>query len=154
MVRLGLGILPMQSAMRPHPTAEKPCTREQVKLRRPGEIINAAYEEFMLKGYAATRLEDVARRISRAAQQHQQALQLLWDEYRREHAAAARVKLEVEREAQARARAARRAAEEAAGRIRQRAEAAEARVEALRRAVERASGSMGATLARTLGQAE
>ena len=37
--------------------------REQVKLRRPGEIITAAYEEFSQNGFAATRLEDVARRI-------------------------------------------------------------------------------------------
>jgi len=37
--------------------------REQLKLRRPGEIIAAAFEEFKQKGYAATRLEDVAKRV-------------------------------------------------------------------------------------------
>ncbi len=44
-------------------TAETLGVREQTKLRRPGEIINAAYEEFVQNGYAATRLEDVAKRI-------------------------------------------------------------------------------------------
>ncbi len=36
--------------------------RAQRKAERPGEILEAAYEEFVLKGYAATRLEDVAAR--------------------------------------------------------------------------------------------
>jgi len=31
-------------------------------MRRPGEILAAAFEEFKLRGYAATRLEDVAKR--------------------------------------------------------------------------------------------
>jgi AcrR family transcriptional regulator len=53
----------MQSTPRPPSATENIGIREQVKQRRPGEIVNAAYEEFMLKGYAATRLEDVARRI-------------------------------------------------------------------------------------------
>jgi AcrR family transcriptional regulator len=37
--------------------------REQLKQRRPGEIIGAAFEEFKQKGYAATRLDDVAKRV-------------------------------------------------------------------------------------------
>jgi AcrR family transcriptional regulator len=36
--------------------------RAQRKAERPGEILEAAYQEFVLKGYAATRLEDVAAR--------------------------------------------------------------------------------------------
>lgn len=36
--------------------------RAQRKAERPREILEAAYEEFVLKGYAATRLEDVAAR--------------------------------------------------------------------------------------------
>jgi hypothetical protein len=103
---------------------------------------------------ARASLEDVSRRISRANQQHKQALRALWDEYRREHAAAAAVRREAEQEARARAAVARCEAAEVAERVRQRAADAEARVEALRREVERASGSMGAAMARTLGQAE
>lgn len=38
----------------------KPATRR--KLERPNEILAAAFEEFVLAGYAATRLEDVATR--------------------------------------------------------------------------------------------
>jgi len=36
--------------------------RERRKAERPGEILDAAFEEFVANGYAATRLEDVARR--------------------------------------------------------------------------------------------
>ena len=36
--------------------------RERRKLERPGEILEAAFEEFAEHGFAATRLEDVARR--------------------------------------------------------------------------------------------
>ena len=36
--------------------------RAQRRLARPGEILDAALEEFVLKGYAGTRLEDVAAR--------------------------------------------------------------------------------------------
>jgi AcrR family transcriptional regulator len=37
--------------------------RARRKAERPGEILEAAFEEFVQKGYAATRLEDVAARI-------------------------------------------------------------------------------------------
>lgn len=37
-------------------------TRARRKAERPGEILDAAYEEFARNGYAATRLEDVAAR--------------------------------------------------------------------------------------------
>jgi AcrR family transcriptional regulator len=36
--------------------------RARRKAERPGEILTAAFEEFILHGYAATRLEDVAAR--------------------------------------------------------------------------------------------
>src|ERR1700676_4783116 len=36
--------------------------RERRKAERPGEILDAAFEEFVNNGYAATRLEDVAAR--------------------------------------------------------------------------------------------
>jgi AcrR family transcriptional regulator len=36
--------------------------RERRKADRPGEILEAAFEEFVLKGYAGTRLDDIARR--------------------------------------------------------------------------------------------
>src|SRR5881394_743129 len=39
---------------------KKPRARR--KAERPGEILDAAFEEFVLNGYAATRLEDVAQR--------------------------------------------------------------------------------------------
>jgi AcrR family transcriptional regulator len=38
-------------------------SRAEQKARRPGEILEAAFEEFIEKGFAATRLEDVAARI-------------------------------------------------------------------------------------------
>jgi AcrR family transcriptional regulator len=37
-----------------------PKRRERRKAERPGEILDAAFEEFVKHGYAATRLEDVA----------------------------------------------------------------------------------------------
>ena len=37
-------------------------TRKRRKEQRPEEILNAALEEFIAKGYAGTRLDDVARR--------------------------------------------------------------------------------------------
>lgn len=37
--------------------------RKRQKAERPGQIIEAAFAEFAQKGYAATRLEEVARRI-------------------------------------------------------------------------------------------
>lgn len=37
--------------------------RARRKAERPGEILEAAFEEFVLKGYAAARLEDVAKRL-------------------------------------------------------------------------------------------
>ena len=43
--------------------APEPGIRKRVKAARPGEILDAAFEEFVDKGYAGARLEDVARRI-------------------------------------------------------------------------------------------
>lgn len=40
-----------------------PGIRQRQKAARPGQIIEAAFAEFAEKGYAAARLEDVARRI-------------------------------------------------------------------------------------------
>jgi AcrR family transcriptional regulator len=37
--------------------------RRRIKAMRPGEILDAAFEEFVRNGYTATRLEDVARRV-------------------------------------------------------------------------------------------
>ncbi|QRM57491.1 TetR/AcrR family transcriptional regulator [Sinorhizobium sp. BG8] len=37
--------------------------RAQRKAERPGEILDAAFEEFVENGYAATRVEDIAARI-------------------------------------------------------------------------------------------
>src|SRR5579871_5833754 len=53
----------MQNSLDEGPRATAPLTREQVREQRPREIINAAFEEFRRKGYAAARLEDVARRV-------------------------------------------------------------------------------------------
>jgi len=45
------------------PMADTPTKRrERRKAERPGEILDAAFEEFVASGYAATRLEDVAKR--------------------------------------------------------------------------------------------
>ena len=38
-------------------------SRAEQKAQRPGQILDAAFEEFVEKGYAATRVEDIARRI-------------------------------------------------------------------------------------------
>ena len=43
--------------------AEKNASRAERKARRPQEILEAAFEEFTAKGYAATRVEDVAARL-------------------------------------------------------------------------------------------
>ncbi|WP_315834801.1 TetR/AcrR family transcriptional regulator [Bradyrhizobium prioriisuperbiae] len=43
-------------------TDAPPKRRERRKAERPGEILDAAFEEFVKHGYAATRLEDVAAR--------------------------------------------------------------------------------------------
>jgi AcrR family transcriptional regulator len=40
-----------------------PSPRRRRKEQRPGEIIEAALQEFALRGFAATRLEDVAERV-------------------------------------------------------------------------------------------
>ncbi len=37
--------------------------RRRIKAKRPAEILDAAFEEFVLNGYAATRLDDVAARV-------------------------------------------------------------------------------------------
>ncbi len=42
---------------------EKRPSRAEQKARRPQEILEAAFEEFTVKGYAATRVEDVAARL-------------------------------------------------------------------------------------------
>lgn len=42
---------------------EKKLSRAEQKARRPNEILDAAFEEFVEKGYAATRVEDVAARL-------------------------------------------------------------------------------------------
>ena len=45
-------------------TDERPTgVRRRIKAMRPGEILDAAFEEFVSNGYAATRLDDVARRV-------------------------------------------------------------------------------------------
>ncbi len=46
------------------PRAQKPTARRRRERRdtRPQEIVAAAFEEFAAKGFAATRLEDVAAR--------------------------------------------------------------------------------------------
>ncbi|MGO7588122.1 TetR/AcrR family transcriptional regulator [Rhizobium leguminosarum] len=41
----------------------KKTSRAERKARRPHEILEAAFEEFAAKGYAATRVEDVATRL-------------------------------------------------------------------------------------------
>ncbi|ATO32473.1 Fatty acid metabolism regulator protein [Dickeya dianthicola] len=38
-------------------------TRAEQKAQRPYEILEAAFEEFSIKGYAAARLDDIAKRI-------------------------------------------------------------------------------------------
>ena len=45
-----------------HGTGRK-TSRAERKARRPHEILEAAFEEFAVKGYAATRVEDVATRL-------------------------------------------------------------------------------------------
>ncbi|MGZ2488115.1 AcrR family transcriptional regulator [Rhizobium pisi] len=43
--------------------AGKKTSRAERKARRPHDILEAAFEEFATKGYAATRVEDVATRL-------------------------------------------------------------------------------------------
>jgi AcrR family transcriptional regulator len=45
------------------PSKRQGGQRRRIKEMRPTEILDAAFEEFVLNGYAATRLEDVARRV-------------------------------------------------------------------------------------------
>lgn len=44
-------------------TDRKALSRAEQKSRRPAEILDAAFEEFVEKGYVATRVEDVAARV-------------------------------------------------------------------------------------------
>lgn len=48
---------------RPMERVEKRTSRAERKARRPQEILEAAFEEFSAKGFAATRVEDVAARL-------------------------------------------------------------------------------------------
>ena len=41
----------------------KKMTRAEQKARRPAQILDAAFEEFVERGYVATRVEDIANRI-------------------------------------------------------------------------------------------
>src|SRR4051812_42487279 len=41
----------------------KKLTRAEQKARRPIEILDAAFEEFVERGYVATRVEDIASRV-------------------------------------------------------------------------------------------
>lgn len=52
----------MTAVSQPSPSPERGI-RKRLKAARPGEILEAAFEEFVEKGFAAARLEDVARRI-------------------------------------------------------------------------------------------
>ncbi|MBR0706993.1 TetR/AcrR family transcriptional regulator [Bradyrhizobium liaoningense] len=47
----------------PSNTGLKPKVRARRKAERPAEILDAAFIEFAKEGYAATRLEDVAKRV-------------------------------------------------------------------------------------------
>jgi AcrR family transcriptional regulator len=44
-------------------TNEAKITRAEQKARRPGQILDAAFEEFVERGYVATRVEDIAERV-------------------------------------------------------------------------------------------
>jgi AcrR family transcriptional regulator len=44
-------------------TGRQPGSRRRIRAMRPSEILDAAFEEFVGNGYAAARLEDVARRV-------------------------------------------------------------------------------------------
>jgi AcrR family transcriptional regulator len=52
----------MKTTRTAHPSAPEGTEKIRRKPERPGEILAAAFEEFVLHGYAATRLEDVAAR--------------------------------------------------------------------------------------------
>ncbi|OWK26164.1 hypothetical protein AJ87_01535 [Rhizobium yanglingense] len=41
----------------------KKLTRAEQKARRPAQILDAAFEEFVERGYVATRVEDIADRV-------------------------------------------------------------------------------------------
>ena len=41
---------------------KRPCAWERRKEQRPGELLNAALEVFVARGYAVARLDDVAAR--------------------------------------------------------------------------------------------
>ncbi|TCU20396.1 TetR/AcrR family transcriptional regulator [Rhizobium sullae] len=41
----------------------KKLTRAEQKARRPAQILDAAFEEFVERGYVATRVEDIAERV-------------------------------------------------------------------------------------------
>ncbi|WP_245505482.1 MULTISPECIES: TetR family transcriptional regulator [unclassified Rhizobium] len=45
-------------------------SRAELKARRPHQILEAAFEEFAANGYAATRVEDVARRCFATCRLH------------------------------------------------------------------------------------
>lgn len=45
------------------PQTETLGVRRRLKAQRPGQILEAAFEEFAERGYAAARVEDIARRI-------------------------------------------------------------------------------------------
>lgn len=51
--------------MEAHPLkpSRKKLTRAEQKAQRPGQILDAAFEEFIEKGFSATRVEDIAERI-------------------------------------------------------------------------------------------
>lgn len=42
---------------------KKKLTRAEQKQLRPGQILDAAFDEFMKNGYAATRVEDIAEKV-------------------------------------------------------------------------------------------
>lgn len=44
-------------------TNEVKITRAEQKARRPKQILDAAFEEFVERGYVATRVEDIAERV-------------------------------------------------------------------------------------------
>lgn len=55
--------MPIEPSQVAEAELRRPGLRRQIKLMRPGEILDAAFEEFARNGYAGARLEDVARRV-------------------------------------------------------------------------------------------
>src|SRR5689334_10132513 len=51
-----------ENARRAMDTGRK-LTRAEQKAQRPAQILAAAFEEFVAKGYAAARVEDIAERV-------------------------------------------------------------------------------------------